>query len=162
MNRASLSEMMVFGMPCCLATFCMNSSATVLAVYGWLSGMKCAYLVSRSTTTRMVYFACDEGSASMKSMDMSSRRNWKGLQEAGGLAGLLLVLLASLASGDVICHIVSHPGSWIVDEGVCALGRCVPKLVSHGKDGVFAPCAQTFVRGMDIFCWNVLNLSSRE
>lgn len=57
--------------------------------------MKCTYLVSLSTTTRMADFPC--GSASMKSM----AHTWSGIGSGCRRpAGLVLVLLADSVLGD--------------------------------------------------------------
>ena len=46
----------------------MKSSATLLAMYGWRRGMKCAHFECLSTTTRMQSKRRDGGSLVMKSM----------------------------------------------------------------------------------------------
>jgi hypothetical protein len=64
-----------------------NSRATDSAVYRWPSGMKWAYLDSRSTMVRMTDLPATLGSPSTKSRLMSycSRWNWQWLQESTGL-----------------------------------------------------------------------------
>jgi hypothetical protein len=46
----------------------MKSSTTLLAVYGCHNGMKCAYLVNLSTTTRRQLNYREVGNPSMKSI----------------------------------------------------------------------------------------------
>jgi hypothetical protein len=55
-----------------------NVWATDMAVYGWESDMKWAYLVSLSITTRMVLKVLDLGRPSMKSMQMVCQA-WSGI-----------------------------------------------------------------------------------
>jgi hypothetical protein len=44
--------------------------ATPAVVKGWRRGIKCAYLVKESTTTRMQFTKLDKGRHSTKSMDI--------------------------------------------------------------------------------------------
>lgn len=53
-NIGSQSLIMDMGIPCNLTIFSTNFSTKILAVKGCVSVMKWAYLLSRSTNTKMV------------------------------------------------------------------------------------------------------------
>jgi hypothetical protein len=60
--------MIARGRRCSLNTLSRKSCTIVLVVKGWDKEMKCAYLVSLSTTTRIVSCPSDFGKISMKSI----------------------------------------------------------------------------------------------
>lgn len=64
-------ETMERGMPCRCTISLQKCSATILAVKGWASGINCAYLLRRSTTTRTVSKWEEGGSPTMKSREIS-------------------------------------------------------------------------------------------
>jgi hypothetical protein len=57
----SQSDTMVLGKPWSLTTLSRTARATSCTVNGCFNGMKCAYLVYLSTTTRMQLYPSDDG-----------------------------------------------------------------------------------------------------
>jgi len=72
MNMVSLSLTIEAGIPCNLTTSLTKVSATDLAEYGCLRGIKWPYLLSLSTTTKMESYPLDLGNLVIKSMLISS------------------------------------------------------------------------------------------
>lgn len=70
-NTASWSLTMDLGIPWILKPMFINACAHDKAVYGWLSGTKCAPLDGRSTTAIMTVLPCEGGITSTKSIDRS-------------------------------------------------------------------------------------------
>ena len=69
----SRSEIMDVGMPCNYTTSFIKIAATVWVEKGCFRFMKCAYLLSRSTTTRIVELPFTLGRPSMKSVVIVSQ-----------------------------------------------------------------------------------------
>jgi hypothetical protein len=69
-NILSMSVTMVNERPCSLMMLSVKSWATVWVVKGWAKGRKWEYLVSLSTTTRMILYFPDLDRLSTKSMEM--------------------------------------------------------------------------------------------
>ena len=65
--------------------------AIILALKGWESAQKFAYLVSLSTTTMMTLFPSDLGRPVIKSIETSSQR-WLGMTNGCRRPGFLVVL----------------------------------------------------------------------
>jgi hypothetical protein len=71
-KTGSQSLTIVLRMPCSLTMASKKTCATVVAVYGWPSGRKCAALENRSTTVRIADFPLTVGNPSTKLMAMST------------------------------------------------------------------------------------------
>lgn len=66
-----MSLTIVSSNPCNLNTLSMKACATCNTLYGWCNAIKQAYLVSLSTTTRIIDLPKETGKPSMKSKEMS-------------------------------------------------------------------------------------------
>jgi hypothetical protein len=63
-------------MPCRHTILSKKTWTTNFAMYGYANGMKCQYLLKRSTTVRMTDFLPARESASMKSNPMFAQTGW--------------------------------------------------------------------------------------
>ena len=77
-KMGSLYEIIESGKPLCFITISRNNWATCCTVKWLINPPKWAYLLSRSTTTRMVVCPCEVGRPTMKSIVKSSRI-WLGI-----------------------------------------------------------------------------------